>query len=56
MARIELDIQGIRAKTIEEFAERLKEQLQGEQWTQFCTMRDMVDEIAKQMKAGDENA
>ena len=38
------------AKAIDEFAEVLKADLQGEHWTQFCTMRKFIDDIAEQMK------
>ena len=41
-----------RAKAIDEFAEQIKAKLQGEHWTQFCTMRTMIDKIAEQLKAG----
>lgn len=50
LAKYENDEQEIRNKAIEEFAERLKTDLQGEHWTQFCTMREMIDRIAESMK------
>lgn len=42
-------------KAIDEFAEQMKADLQGEHWTQFCAMRKIIDEVAEQMKAGGEN-
>ena len=40
----------IRAKAIDEFAEKLKEEFHGEHWTKFCTIRNKVDEISEQLK------
>ena len=40
----------IRLMAIYEFAERMKADLQGEHWTQFCTMRKMIDKVAEQMR------
>ena len=45
-----LSYEEIRAKAVDEFAERLKADLQGEHWTQFRTIRNTIDKIAEQMK------
>ena len=62
VAQIELDIQGIRAKAIDEFAERLKNFISknvedAESSNDLCCeiFQSEIDEIAEQMKAGADN-
>lgn len=55
LEELEKENKEIRAKAIDEFAERIKVDLQGEHWTQFCTMRTTIDKVAEQMKGGGKN-
>lgn len=44
----------IRNKAIDEFADMLHKEFHGEHWTQFCTIRNKVDEITEQLKGNEE--